>query len=367
MAALLPQGRLDNATLLKTPGVRKALPRYGRIVLDGLPARFQIARRIVFEPRRSMSASMMWNEHAKLMQKLAQTRGMVDKGKLDVRELDVPRFSLLDLKAKLAEEVMRACEMCERRCGADRTTGGRGFCGAGKEWRITNSGVRTDVEQELAPAFTISGAGCTMRCAYCKNPQASTDAKAGTAWPDSHVARWTEAMEKAGCRSLNITGGEPACYVANVLRMLAACRANLPVVFSSNAYLSEKAMELLDGAVDIFVLDFRYFDDGCARMLSDAPRYVEAAKRTHLLAKMQAELIVRVPLLPEHLECDAKPALRWIKSNLGPWTRVNVITSYAPCNRGREYMGMDRLLTADERADALAYAKKAGLKNVLHD
>jgi len=364
MAALLPQGRLDNATLLRTPGVRKALPRYGRVVLDGLPARFQIARRIVFEPRRSLTAGEMWHEHAKLMQKLAQTQGMVDKGKLDVRELDVPRFSLLDLKAMLAEEVMRACELCERRCGVDRTKGVRGFCGAGKEWRITSSGVRTDVEQELAPAFTISGAGCTMRCAYCKNPQASTDAKAGTAWPEGHVARWAEAMEKAGCRSLHVAGGEPACYAANVLRMLAGCRANLPVVFDSNAYLSEKAMELLDGVVDIFVLDFRYFDNDCARMLSDAPRYVEAAKRTLLLARMQTELIVRVPLMPEHLECDAKPALKWIKSNLGPWTRVNVITKYERRDRG--YMGMDRLLTADERAGALAYAKKAGLKNVLH-
>jgi putative pyruvate formate lyase activating enzyme len=352
MAALLPQGRLDNATLLRTPGVRKALPRYAKVVLDGLPARFQLARRIVFEPRRSMSANMMWAEHAKLMQKLGQMRGMVDKGKLDVRELDVPRFSLLDLKAMLAEEVMRACELCERRCGVDRTKAERGFCNAGKEWRITNSGVRTDVEQELAPAFTISSAG-------------RTDAQAGTAWPEGHVAKWAQAMEKAGCRSLHVTGGEPACYVANVLRMLAACKANLPAVFGSDACMSEKAMELLDGAVDVFLLDFRYFDNDCARMLSDAPRYAEAAKRTHLLAKMQAELIVRVPLMPEHIECDAKPALKWIKSNLGPWTRVNVITKYERRDRG--YMGMDRKLTADEIADAIAYAKKAGLKNVLHD
>lgn len=350
MAVQLPRGRLDNATLLKTPGVRKALPRYAKVVLDGLPARFQLARRIVFEPRRSMSADMMWAEHAKLMRKLSQTQGMVDKGKLDVAELDVPRFSLLDLKAMLAEEVMRACELCERRCGVDRTKAGRGFCGAGGEWRITNSGVRTDVEQELAPAFTITGAG---------------RAGEGTAWPEGRVAKWAQAMGKAGCRSLHLTGGN-ASYAANVLRMLAACRANLPVVFGSDACLSERAMELLDGVVDVFLLDLRYFDDGCARTLSDAPRYAEAAKRTLLLARMQAELIVRVPLMPEHLECDAKPALNWIRGNVGPWTRVRVVGSYDPRNRSREYMGMDRRLTGDEIADALAYAKKAGLKNVLH-
>ncbi|MFH1622963.1 MAG: radical SAM protein [Candidatus Aenigmatarchaeota archaeon] len=359
------RGRLDGVAILKTPGVRKALPRYARVVLDGMPPKFQIARRVVFEPLKSMTAAAMWREHARLMDKFRQTQAMVDKRKLDVAELEVPRFSLLDLKAKLADEVMRSCEMCERRCGVDRTKGGRGFCGVGTDWRIFGAHAHLGEEPELVPSLTLFGAGCTMRCVYCQNAPDSVDAKAATAWPEGRVARFVEAQHRAGCRNLNLVGGDPTCHIGSILKMLAAFRADIPVVFNSNAYLSAKAMELMDGVVDVYLLDFRYFDDDCAEVLSSAPRYVEAAKRSHLLAKMQAELIVRVLVIPDHLECDAKPALKWIRENLGPWTRVNVLSQYAPRFRAREYMGICRPLSAEEHADVVAYARKIGLKNLI--
>jgi len=365
MAEKRKRGRLDSLATLRTPGMRKALPRYGRMVVEGLPARFQIAQRIVFEPQKSMTSAAMWREHAKLMQKYSQAQAMVDEGKLDIRELDVPRFSLLDLKAGLAEDVMRDCVMCEHRCGVDRLAGKRGICGAGTELKLTGSHVRTDHEQELTPSFSVFCAGCTMRCVQRTSSAGGSDESSGTSWPEGKVARWAEEEHKAGCRTLNFTGGEPTMYVLNMLKVLRACRANIPVVFNSNAYLSEKAMELLDGVVDVYLLEFRYFNDECARVLSSAPRYAEAAKRSTLLAKMQAELIVRVPLLPDHLDCDAKPALKWIKENLGPWTRVNILGGYEPGVRARDFMGMDRPLLPEERNEVVAYARKIGLKNIV--
>jgi len=359
------RGRLDGVAILKTPGVRKALPRYGRVVMDGLPPKFQIARRIVFEPSRSMTAAAMWAEHAKLMDKFRQTQSMVDKRKLDLSELEVPRFSLLDLKAKLADEVMRSCEMCERRCGVDRTRGELGFCGVGTDLRIFGAHAHMGEEPELVPSLTIFGAGCTMRCVYCQNAPDSVDPKAGTVWPERHVARFVEAQHKAGCRNLNLVGGDPTCHIASILKTLATCKAGIPIVFNSNAYLSAKAMELLDGVVDVYLFDFRYFNDDCAAVLSQAPRYVEAAKRSHLLAKMQAELIVRVLVLPDHIECDAKPALKWIREELGQWTRVNVLSQYAPRFRAAEYMGIGRPLSQEEHSEVVAYARKMGLKNLV--
>lgn len=364
MAEHRKRGRLDSLAALRAPNMRKALPRYGRMIMDDLPTKFQIARRIVFEPQKSMTSAAMWREHAKLMRKYSQAQAMIDEGTLDIRELDVPRFSLLDLKTKLAEDVMRDCVMCEHRCGVDRTAGKRGICGAGMEFRLTGSHVRTDYEQELTPSFSIFCAGCTVRFVECEN-QGNSDASAGTEWPEGKVARWAEEQHKAGCRTLAMTGGEPTLYVLNFLKVMGACRANIPVVFNSNAYLSEKAMELLDGIVDIYLLEFHYFNDDCARVLSSAPRYAEAAKRSHLLAKMQAELVARVPLLPDHLDCDAKPALKWIKDNLGPWTRVNILGGYEPSFRAREFMGMNRLLLPEERDEVVAYAKKIGLKNIV--
>lgn len=160
-------------------------------------------------------------------------------------------------------------------------------------------------------------------------------------------------------------GGEPTPYFYNILKCLKLCKANIPVVWNSNSYYSEKTAEILKGIVDIYLLDFRYFNDKCAIKLSATPNYVEIVKRNFLLAKKDSELLVRILVLPNHIECDAKPILKWIKDNLGKWTRVNIMAQYYPTWQAEKFPEINRRLTAEEYKGVISYAKKIGLKNII--
>ncbi|MFQ6064650.1 MAG: radical SAM protein, partial [Candidatus Bathyarchaeia archaeon] len=116
---------------------------------------------------------------------------------------------------------------------------------------------------------------------------------------------------------------------------------------------------------DIYLLDFKYGNNQCAERISDAPNYWEASTRNHLYAKKHGELIIRVLVLPEHLECCTKPILNWIATNLGKNTRVNVMFQYRPEWRAKEIPELQRRLTQKEQEEAIRLAKEAGLANFI--
>ena len=86
--------------------------------------------------------------------------------------------------------------------------------------------------------------------------------------------------------------------------------------------------------------------------------------RNHLEAKKYGELLVRILVLPSHLDCCTKPIMQWIAENLGVETRVNVMFQYRPEWRAYEFPELSRRLTKAEMKKALRLAKQAGLKNL---
>lgn len=275
-----------------------------------------------------------------------------------------PKFMVtnLDGKIKQAEKILKSCELCERVCKADRLEGEKGFCRIGKEWSIFGSHTHWGEEDVLVPSATLFCAGCTMRCVYCQNAPTSIKPELGGVWNDEEVAKWIDRKYKEGCKNVNFVS--PDCFLWNILKVLRLVKTNMPVVWNSNAYYSEKTAELLKGIVDVYLLDFRYFSEKCAKRLSSAPNYPEVAKRNHLIASKDAEIIIRVLVMPNHIECDAKPILKWIKENLGSHVIVNILAQYRPCYKAFEYSDIDRPLSLSEYEEVVAYAKGIGLKNL---
>jgi putative pyruvate formate lyase activating enzyme len=140
---------------------------------------------------------------------------------------------------------------------------------------------------------------------------------------------------------------------------------NVPVVWNSNSYYSEETAKLLAGFVDVYLLDFKYGLNQCAQRISDAPRYWEACTRNHLYGKKYGELLIRVLILPEHLECCTKPILNWIAQNLGTLVRTNVMFQYRPEWRADEIPELQRRPTQSETERAIQLAKEAGLTNFI--
>jgi putative pyruvate formate lyase activating enzyme len=354
--------RPDIKNALKNKTVKKILPRYVKVAEDKLPANFQIAKRIVFDFDKSLTTVQLWKEHEKLMKKFYEIKAVIDKKKLKIEELEIPRFSLLDLKIMLTKEIMKSCELCERKCQINRLEGMTGICGVGREMRICSISRHLGEEACVSPSLTVFFSRCNWRCVYCQNWDISQGHDRGIPMLPEKLAEIIDSWRKKGeVRNLNLVGGSPTPYLQKILETIKFCEVNIPVIFNSNAYCSEKTMKLLDGLIDLFLFDFRYFDDNCALRLSKVPNCREVLCRNHSLARKQAESLIRVLVLPNHLECCDKPILKWIKENLGNSVLVNLMNQFHPTFRAREYPEINRRLEPDEFEKIVRYAKSLKL------
>jgi putative pyruvate formate lyase activating enzyme len=220
-------------------------------------------------------------------------------------------------------------------------------------------------EPELVPSGTIFTMGCTMRCRHCQNWTISQWIEKGEVYKPEELAREVENLRRNGCRNANLVGGEPTPWLPQWLETFKHVNVNVPVVWNSNSYYSPETAQLLAGFADVYLLDFKYGPADCAERISDAPEYWSACTRSHLLAKKYGELIIRVLVLPNHLECCTRPIMKWIAENLGAETRVNIMFQYSPQWRACEIPELHRRLGNEEVAMALQLAKETGLTNFI--
>lgn len=324
------------------------LKNYFEILDNKRLAKYLITKKapVSFEP--SAREAKLWELHEEALEKKASEAQ--------------PQQTLFDLKLGLAKRILENCRLCERKCGVNRLTGERGHC------KVLGSKIATEFihwgeEPELVPSYTIFFSSCTFHCVYCQNWDISQYSEAGVEVEPEKLARLIERRARLHeARNLNLVGGEPTPNLEYILEVLSHCSANLPVVWNSNMYLSEEAMKILKGVVDIYLTDFKYGNNECAKRLSKVENYFEVASRNHKLANEQCELIIRHLVLPNHVECCSKPVLNWIANNLNLETvRVNVMAQYRPEYKANEYEDINRRLTLREFEEAWDYGKKLGL------
>ena len=324
-----------------------ALSRYQGILKGTNEARYLRTNRMRFDVNLDADVDALWQAHQ------ACLRGDIPSG-------DV---SLMDLKIEIVDRILRDCCLCERRCGVDRKSGEKGHCGV-LEPHIASEFLHYGEEPELVPSYTIFFSGCTFDCVYCQNWDISTRPASGASVSPKTLAQ--TIATKGGNRvagtakNVNWVGGDPTSNLGFILETLRGCSANIPQVWNSNMYLTEEAMALLNGVVDIYLTDFKYGNDKCASRLSGVERYTEVVKRNHRLARRSGEVIVRHLVLPSHVECCTRPVLEWIADNLGD-AKVNVMGQYRPYFRAREFVDIANPLTDDEFESALLIADELGL------
>ena len=118
-----------------------------------------------------------------------------------------------------------------------------------------------------------------------------------------------------------------------------------PVVWKSDFYGTPEAFDLLRGAVEVFVADFKFGNDACAQRLAGVENYLAIVGRNLLLAAEQADLIVRHLLLPGHEECCFRPIVHWIKRHL-PDVKFSIRDGYLPMWQAARHAELSRTLAA---------------------
>ncbi len=336
----------------------KALPRYFTIRRKQALPFFKMLRKVACKRRKGLEA--MWEEHDRAM---GEFDGLKGSPKADILKMKDASYSLLDLKADIARQLLRSCVFCERRCKIDRTKGQRGWCRVGPDSHVSSMFEHMGEEHFLIPSGTIFFSGCTWACAYCQNWNISQFPERGMVMTGEELAAWLDFRFQTGrIINANFVGGDPTPNLHTVLETLRHVKEDIPMIWNSNMYMSEESLRLLDGAMDAYLADFRYGNDKCAMELSKVPKFMETITRNFKRIEGRAELIVRILVIPSHVECDALPIIDWLSSNMPESIYVNLMSQYFPYAKAVEIKGINRRLNMDERKQAAERLKKSKIK-----
>ncbi len=340
---------------------KRALPRYYAIINGEALPRYRLAKLLPVKLDLNAAIDELWSEHDRaLATYYNRFKGDLKlKNKTDPQEVGSPKVSLLDLKLELANRIFRECTFCERRCKAARPDQ-LGHCGVGNS-RISSEFLHHGEESELVPSYTFFFAGCTFDCVFCQNWDISQNPTGGLEIAPRIVARMLKDIG-ARARNANWVGGDPTSNLAFILEVLTYANKNIAQVWNSNMYLTQEAMKLLDGVIDVYLTDFKYGNNKCGKRLSNVKNYWGIVSRNHKLANSQTEMIVRHLVLPNHIECCSEPILKWLAANLDTSrVRVNVMDQYHPEWHAFDHDDIDRRLKLTEYTKAVGVAAKLKL------
>jgi len=320
---------------------RSFLKNYYTILEENGVAKFIQCKNIEVNFDESDNLSILWEKHKKAIKKwkINETR---------------PAQSLLDLKIELAKRIFQNCCFCERKCGVDRNKK-IGNCGVDQPG-IASEFLHFGEEKDLVPSYTIFFYGCTFHCVFCQNWDISQQ-KCGIYIEPSKISRMIKIRYKQGAKNLNWVGGDPTPNLLFILQTLKECETNIPQIWNSNMYCSNETMDLIKGVIDLYLTDFKYGNNVCAKRLSQVDNYLNIIKRNHKLAYDTSEMIIRHLVMPNHVECCSKPIIKWISEHL-PNSLVNIMGQYRPEYQAKKFSDISNNISKDEIIQVNNYAKK---------
>jgi putative pyruvate formate lyase activating enzyme len=217
-------------------------------------------------------------------------------------------------------------------------------------------------EELLRPAHAIFFSGCTATCSFCTAARFAFRPTYGVPVTATQLAARIEQRQAQGARSVCFIGGDPTPHIPLIVETLAHLgdRRQIPAVLNSNFYLSDTALDLLDGAIDVYLPDLKFGPasgpQSCGERIGGMPGYWNVV--THGIDHVYAEgkrLLVRHLLMPGHYECCTVPVLEWLSRFEG--VEVSLLTQYvAPPQAHGELAGEisgNEVVRARELAAAL--------------
>ncbi len=304
-----------------------------------------------------------------------------------VREPGFPAYLELHESGELGEraddlwQVMEACELCPRRCGVDRLGGKKGTCQApGAELMISSAGPHFGEERPLVGSGgsgTIFITHCNLRCVFCQNSELSHLGRGMVRTIDEFAGMMLN-LQGIGCHNINIV--TPTHYSPHVLKALDVAAGEglrLPLLWNTSGWERLEVLRVLDGVVDIYLPDIKYWDSAMAAKYSaGADTYPEVTRKAllemhrqvgvaHPAADgvMQRGLMIRHLVMPNGVSGSEK-VMEWIAENLPKDTYVNIMAQYRPAYKAYDYPEISRAVTGEEYVDVVSTAKEAGLTNL---
>ncbi len=270
------------------------------------------------------------------------------------------------------------CRICPHKCGVNRLEGKIGRCKCDDKIKIALASVHNYEEPCLSAengSGTIFFTNCNLNCMYCQNYEISQQGK-GKVVTIEELAKIMLNQQARKVNNINLV--TPTMYVYQIIETIKIAKNNglkIPIVYNTNGYENVETIRLLNGYIDIYLPDLKYYSNTLAKKYSGIDNYFEVATKAILEMEkqigkaefnengiMQKGVIIRHLVLPNHIQ-NSKHILKWLKENVSEDTYVSVMAQYFPTYKAKEDSLLNRKLTQKEYKEIENYLYTLDLKN----
>ena len=279
-----------------------------------------------------------------------------------------------------AYSLLKQCRVCPRRCGVDRAAGQKGFCGAADSLRVASAMPHFGEESPLVGRHgsgTIFLSGCNLGCIFCQNWEISHGREGKEITVDEMVDLMLGLAAPgaaAACHNVNFV--TPTHFAPQLMDSIEKARARgltVPIVYNCGGYEPLEMLQLLDGCIEIYMPDAKYWDSAVAGELSAAPDYAEvmrdALKEMHRqVGDLVIEggiatrgLLVRHLVLPGNLS-GSMDVVEFIAREISPHTYINIMDQYRPCGKADRHPVLSKFPDMKFIQQVRQHARELGLR-----
>ena len=271
----------------------------------------------------------------------------------------------------------KKCNLCPRKCLIDRTKT-IGYCKATNRVKVARSALHYFEEPSISGtngSGTIFFSNCNLGCCYCQNKEISTDGF-GKEVSIERLSKMMLELEKKNANNINLV--TPTHYVPSIIEAIKLAKSkglSIPIVYNTSGYENIETLKLLDSYIDIYLTDFKYFDNKLGKDLSKCSNYFEVTSKA--LNEMYRQtgknkfnedgimtkgIIVRCLVLPTKSD-DIKKIINYLYKKYQDNIYLSIMNQYTPVNYIKEYPFLNKTVSEVEYNDVIDYAIDIGIKN----
>lgn len=274
---------------------------------------------------------------------------------------------------------MSDCTLCPRRCHANRAAGQTGFCGQTAQLRAARAALHFWEEPCISGdcgSGTVFFSGCSLQCIFCQNHEIALG-ESGKVISVERLSQIFLGLQDKGAANINlVTAGHFIPQICRALELSKADGLSIPIVYNTGSYEEVASLRLLEGLIDIWLPDLKYFSGDLSARYSSAPDYFQVA--TTAIAEMfrqtpaavfdsktglmQRGIIVRHLMLPGQA-ADSKKILRYLHTTYGDAIYISIMNQYTPLAGVSEIPELNRKVTPEEYRRVLDFADRIGIEN----
>ncbi len=270
------------------------------------------------------------------------------------------------------------CEICPHKCGVDRTKNEIGRCKSTDKVKIALYSVHHFEEPCISGengSGTVFFSNCNLNCIYCQNYEISQQGK-GREISIEELAEIFIEQQNRNVENINLV--TPTSYTLQIIEAIKIAKKKglvIPIIYNTNGYEEVETLKLLEGYVDVYLPDLKYYDDGIGKKYSKIDNYFEIA--TKAIQEMYRQvgspvldergmirkgLMIRHLVLPNYIE-NSKKVLKWIKENIDKNVYIDIMAQYFPTYQAKNDSKLNRKLTKEEYQEIEEYVYQLDIKN----